>query len=474
MKMKHILLSICFLLTFFSNDKIKSQSLDKKKIYINIQNIPVIKHKISTSKTSWKTDKSPTVTYRLKNDYNAYSIKYNKVGKKLSKTFDLDTVFLKLRYNPGKYQEYILRRGDSVMIEYAEGKPYIEILNRELKKHDVDVANILDQFEFPLNYFEFLSKYKRVKNDKEKREEIKSYAKIYTQQLALLDSLKNNDFLSTAEYKYYWKSVNYLKEEKLKKYSLEVLQLKDLHINSYQRLLRDYVFQNLKKKIISLGSGSARNSAEAFDFVFTSKNFTMSNRDFLLYSSLKNIKIDFPFAQFDSRYSKFKSIIVNKNLANKMALEFVPKLRSIHKKANTVAITDSNNNETSLSLVLQKHKGKVIYIDFWASWCAPCRASFPSYKALKEEYKNKNVVFLFISIDEDTQKWKDAEIKEGLTNSYLAQNYPVVSFYKDLQLKSVPRYLVFDKFGKLAHQSAPSPGSEEIRSLLNELLLQKQ
>lgn len=469
--MKYAIVFMSLFLFFLPQSEIKSQSNTRTPIYVNIQNIPVIRHKINISKTSWRTDKSPTVTYRLKNDYNSYPIKFNKASKSLTKTFDQDIVILKLRYNPGKVQEYILRRGDSAMIEYANGLPYLEITNRKLKEHDTDIATLLSEFKFPLGYFEFLNKHKRVKTKEEKKEEVKEYVKVYAQQLNLLDSIYREGLLSILEYEYHSKSISYLKEVKLKKYALDFLKLEDLHIGSYQELLRDYVFQNLKKKIISLGSGSARNSQEAFDFVFASNDFSIANRDFLLYRSLKNMKIDFPFSEFDARYSKFKSLTTNKDLANKMALEFVPKLRSIHKKTNVVKLTDSKNHETSLDQILKKHRGKVIYIDFWASWCAPCRASFPSYKTLKNEYKNKEVVFLFVSIDDDVESWKNAEIKEGLTNSTLALNYPVATFYQDLQLKSVPRYLVFDKFGKLAHQSAPSPGSEEIRSLLNKLLL---
>ncbi len=457
---------------FFSyQNELKKEPQTNDKIHLNIQNIPVVQHKISTGKNSYRTDKSPVVSYKLKNNYKSYPVKYSTAYKNLTQVFDHDTLYLRLRYNPGKEQTFILRRGDSAIIEYFEGKPYIEIINREVKKHDSDISDVLARFKRPLYYFEFFQKKSRIRTEKEKKEAHKKFIKVYSQQLNLLDSLVQNDLLSQAEYEYNRNTIVYLKEGKSEKFNLNLLKAKDLHINSYQQFIKQYVFLHLKKKIISIANGMARNSLEAFDYALASSDFSPPNKYYLLYSYLKNIKTDFPISKFNTRYATFKSLVSNKNSTSELDNEFRIDIKSIYNKINKVTLVDSKNDQTTLDKILKKYKGKVVYIDFWASWCAPCRASFPNYKVLKSEYKNKDIEFVFISIDKDEEDWKQAEIEEGLENSTLALNYPFAKLYQDLKLKRIPRYLVFDRSGKLAHLNAPGPESEEIRSLIDALLL---
>lgn len=128
----------------------------------------------------------------------------------------------------------------------------------------------------------------------------------------------------------------------------------------------------------------------------------------------------------------------------------------------------------SISRSLAGYKGKVVYVDVWATWCGPCRAEFPNSKVLKNEYKDEeDLVFMYVSIDSDKSAWKkyltnDPEFTgehlfvDGAWNSEICKTYNIMA---------IPRYLLIDKDGKIADSNAPRPSSGEvIRNAIDALL----
>ncbi len=81
------------------------------------------------------------------------------------------------------------------------------------------------------------------------------------------------------------------------------------------------------------------------------------------------------------------------------------------KPAPDFTATDINGKKFTFS----KLKGKYVVLDFWASWCGPCRASNPHMKELYEKYGKKGLEFVYVSDDDSNpQKWRDAVKKDGL------------------------------------------------------------
>lgn len=124
----------------------------------------------------------------------------------------------------------------------------------------------------------------------------------------------------------------------------------------------------------------------------------------------------------------------------------------------------------SLKDILSKNKGRVLYIDFWASWCVPCIGEMPASEKLRQQFIGKDIVFVYISIDKDKDKWVKAAQKLKLTeNSYVlsAENNPLI---EKLSVKSIPRYIIVDKNNSVLDQNALRPSDPKIASDLAQIV----
>ncbi len=142
----------------------------------------------------------------------------------------------------------------------------------------------------------------------------------------------------------------------------------------------------------------------------------------------------------------------------------------VGKPAINFTYKDVNGKTVSLS----DFKGKVVYVDVWATWCGPCKKELPHLKELEKKFHgNKNIVFIGIGTDnlKDYQKWKDFVVKEQLPGVQLygrtEGNDDILKLY---QIKGIPRFMLFDKKGNIASVDAPRPSSKEIEPLLKKLL----
>ncbi|MCB0699299.1 MAG: TlpA family protein disulfide reductase [Chitinophagales bacterium] len=141
---------------------------------------------------------------------------------------------------------------------------------------------------------------------------------------------------------------------------------------------------------------------------------------------------------------------------------------SVGQPAIDITFRDENGKKVKLSDL----KGNVVYLDFWASWCGPCKAQFPHTAKLKEHFAGKNVVFAYVSIDGDKEAWEKAKEKYHLTGLHmLAEGEWQSNEATEYGVRGIPAYFLIDKEGNFAAESTPRPSqSEQLIEMIEALL----
>lgn len=122
--------------------------------------------------------------------------------------------------------------------------------------------------------------------------------------------------------------------------------------------------------------------------------------------------------------------------------------------------------------IIQKYKGRLVLVDFWASWCMPCRQEFPYERELMKKYPTMS--FVFISIDKSNDAWQKAskEYPDILNkdNNYLLLKSDQDQVLQKIDISSIPRYVLFNKEGEIIDVNAPRPSRKELETLIEKYL----
>lgn len=144
------------------------------------------------------------------------------------------------------------------------------------------------------------------------------------------------------------------------------------------------------------------------------------------------------------------------------------------KMNNVVSPIFNYQNYKGGKTALDGFKGKYVYIDVWATWCGPCRGEIPYLKKMEEEFHDKNIVFVSISVDalKDLEKWKTFVKDNNLGGVQLfADNSFDSHFISSFGINSIPRFILIDPIGKVVKANATRPSNpsfkEELKALLN-------
>lgn len=128
-----------------------------------------------------------------------------------------------------------------------------------------------------------------------------------------------------------------------------------------------------------------------------------------------------------------------------------------------------DGSRTTLADVI---RGKVAYIDFWATWCAPCCHEIPYFEKVWEQYKeNEHIVFVSISQDDDRKAWeKKIDKDQPAWPNYIFDKNSGRKFLEDMSINSIPRFVIVGADGRILSANAARPSDKDIATVLDAAL----
>ncbi|MGB3344051.1 MAG: TlpA disulfide reductase family protein [Aequorivita sp.] len=177
-----------------------------------------------------------------------------------------------------------------------------------------------------------------------------------------------------------------------------------------------------------------------------------------------------PDENLEEAYNIYKSSNPNPENFQKLT-DHYNKLKNI--TAGNISPTFDFENHKGGTTSLADLKGKYVYVDVWATWCAPCLREIPFLKEIEKDYAGKKFQVVSISIDEpkDYDKWTGMVTENRLGGIQLmADNNWNSKFVKDYAILGIPRFILLDPDGKIVAADAPRPSDPELKNLLTTLL----
>jgi len=193
------------------------------------------------------------------------------------------------------------------------------------------------------------------------------------------------------------------------------------------------------------------------------------------------------FEDLKDNYKNVDSLhLANANTTQQRTIESVNKyfnskiaLRKEYPAGMASPPFDNYENHKGGTTSLSDLKGKYVYVDVWATWCGPCKREIPSLQKVEEQYHDKNIEFVSISVDDARRSgtdekahtaWKKMVEDKKLGGIQLFSDKAWQSdFIQAYKITGIPRFLLIDPDGKIVSADAPRPSNPKLIELFNSL-----
>lgn len=234
-----------------------------------------------------------------------------------------------------------------------------------------------------------------------------------------------------------------------------------LHVQNYQLLLWNYC------KYLSK---NALNTESEFREMFSNAQiyFSGKSREFLMFLILKKYG-NLGLHEYQVNFELFLETYPHSEFTNYL-IRLLPKkqTKNMFEAADERLITYTSS-ETSWRNIIDSYKGKILYIDFWASWCRPCLQEMPNSDKLRELFRSDDIVFLYVSVDQNREAWTKAidRLNHGTENHFLLNSNSQLR--KVFDIRAVPKYMILDREGNIYSSNAQRPSDPLLIDTLREL-----
>jgi thiol-disulfide isomerase/thioredoxin len=257
-----------------------------------------------------------------------------------------------------------------------------------------------------------------------------------------------------------------LEKEYLDKEPLDIKSYQyQMFIRNYTSVLRHENFKELNKH---------KGDFYSLMLPIIEQNTKDFAREYLLAENFKSAIGDGDTAYY-TKNAKYYNYIVNSELKQGVDDVYTEMLRILRSSLPVGSIlydtNDAEFNDIKFDDIISKYKGKVVYLDFWASWCGPCKAEMPFSLKMQEYFKGKDVSFLYFSTDAKSSNWIRAIKTLSITGNHYRLGKSLRKETNDMfNVAYIPRYVLIDKNGKVVDDNAKRPSNDASKIEIENLL----
>lgn len=375
----------------------------------------------------------------------------------------------------------IFNSGEHVLVRIKDNQPNFILENDDIRTNELmffqDLFNNINIPKAPQQKIESKNDYVRVKNLYQNwYGECLNYLNNFSIKMPISDSFKSG----AKEYLKYYQLSLFLNPslfsspfallDSLKSYQDTFLNSANVTNFSFKWALYGYNLLMVKTIVPN------PNFQDIYNYADSTYNGAM--KKYLLYQVLlNNVNTEMNDSTFKNKmriYIKtYSQDTLAKSLRNNFQYILSDNSRFEKGDFSEENVINKNGDDISWNRIIESNKGKVLCIDFWASWCAPCIAELPYSFKLKKEFENKDIEFLYVSIDAGKQRWLDASGNLGfpqMNNCFMVKKIQGSKIKEHFKIETIPRIIVYNKSGDVVSIDAPAPSDPALKKLLNKLM----